>query len=298
MFRMILLAFLRSLTLIALIAIAGIQAQDAATKLDGSEGGYHCKWSPDGKQIIFASAKTGEAKMYIVPSTGGDPVLVECGLSGDHHTGWSADSKNLVFDAYGHDGPPPRLWIIPAGGGKSERLLPDVVIAFQPALSPDGDWVAFVSLSSGNSNIWKARINGDSLTQVTTGSSSDHHPQWSPDGKYIVFASNRSGNWDIWKVDNNCGQLTRLTVAPELDDQPMVSPDGQWIAFMSARSGRRDIWLMPSGGGTASRFTYVGQNAWPSFCPDGKKLLWSSNRDGQAYIYVAEITGDWSPEGN
>lgn len=83
--------------------------------------------------------------MFVIPAGGGDPVLVESGLSGDHHTGWSPDSKYLVFDAYSPDGPP-GLCLIPITGGKARQLVPDVVPAFMPALSPDGEWVAFAAL--------------------------------------------------------------------------------------------------------------------------------------------------------
>jgi Tol biopolymer transport system component len=279
-------------SLSVLITGTGLQAGDTGIRLAGSEGGYHCKWSPDGERMVFASKRTGEAKMYIMPSEGGDPVLVKCGLSGDHHTGWSPDSRYLVFDSYGPAGPPPRLWLIPTAGGTPRPLVPEIAPVFQPAMSPDGEWVAFAALRSGNSDIWKAKLNGDSLTQITSGGATNHHPQWFPDGKSIVFASDRSGNWDIWMVSCDGSELFQITTAPELDDQPMVSPDGKLIAFMSERSGKRDIWLTPIDGGTAQRFTYDGENAWPSFSPNGKDLLWSSHRNGQTHMFRGMVADD------
>ena len=281
------------IALLALIPTAGLRAEDSAVRLATQEWqGYHCKWSPDGKHIAFASRRTGEAKMYVMPAVGGNPVLVESGLSGDHHTGWSSDSKYLVFDAYGPEGPPPKLWLIPAAGGEVRPLLPDIAPSFQPALSPDGRWVVFASLRGGNADIWKAKLNGDSLRQITTDSAADHHPQWSPDGRSIVFASDRSGNWDIWKVDGDGSQPRQITTAPELDDQPVASPDGKLLAFTSERSGKRDIWLIPIDGGKARQFTHDGRNMWPSFSPDGKNLVWSSNRNGQTDLYIGKIAGD------
>ena len=173
--------------------------------------------------------------------------------------------------------------------GKAQPLVPDIIPAFQPALSPDGEWVAFGALRGGNSDIWKAKLNGDSLTQLTKDSANDHHPQWSPDGKSIVFASDRSGNWDIWMANCDGSGARQITNAPELDVQPMVSPDGTLIAFMSDRSGKRDIWLIPIGGGQARRFTHDGTNSWPSFSPDSKHLVWSSTRKAQDDLYVAKI---------
>lgn len=286
MFYRLLIIVLFSVLLIALIPVADIRAKDSSIRLTNNEArGYHCKWSPDGKHIVFVSRSSGEPKMYIIPADGGEAILIESGLSGDHHTGWSPDSKYLVFDAYGPDGPPPRLWLIPATGGKPEPLVPDVCPAFQPALSPDGEWVTFAAMRSGNADIWKAKINGDSLTQITSNPANDHHPQWSPDSKSIVFASDRSGNWDIWMVNCDGSRARQITTAPELDDQPMVSPDGTLIAFMSERGGRREIWLQLIGSGTAERVTEEGENSWPSFSPDGKHLVWSSNTD----LYIGKI---------
>lgn len=278
-------AWLGAISLMVLVAVTGSRADDSLRQITNSEGGYHCKWSPDGKQIVFVSRKTGEPKMYVVPAEGGKPVMVECGLSGDHHTGWSRDSKYLVFDGHGADGPPPRLWLIPITGGSVRPLVPNVIPAFQPALSPDGEWVAFVALRGGNSDIWRAKLSGDSLTRITNDSARDHHPQWSPDGKSIVFASDRSGNWDIWTVNIDGSGVRQITSSPELDDQPMLSPDGKLLAFMSESNGKRDIWLMPVDSGQAKQFTHDGTSGWPSFSPDGENLVWS----GKNKLHVRRI---------
>jgi Tol biopolymer transport system component len=277
------------ISLTAFITVTGIRSEDTGHRLANSEGGYHCKWSPDGKQIVFVYRSAAEAKMYVMPACGGEPILVESGLSGDHHTGWSPDSKYLVFDAYGPDGPPPRLWLIPISGGNAAALVPQVAPAFQPALSPDGEWVTFLALRGGRSGIWKAKLNGDSLTRISSDSANYHHPQWSPDGKSIVFASDRSGNWDIWTVNCDGTGIRQITTDSALDDQPMVSPSGRQIAFMSNRSGKRDIWLVPFDGGRAVQFTHGGDNSWPCFSPDGKSLVWSSNRGGESCLYTDSI---------
>ena len=61
---------------------------------------------------------------------------------------------------------------------------------------------------------------------------------------------------------------------------------------MSERNGKRDIRLIPIGGDQARQITYDGENSWPNFFPDGKNLVWSSNRDGQTDLYVGKIADD------
>jgi len=55
---------------------------------------YHVKWSPDGRTLAFASERSGEAKIWLVPAQGGNPVMLETGLSGDHHISGSVDAES------------------------------------------------------------------------------------------------------------------------------------------------------------------------------------------------------------
>ena len=57
----------------------------------------HVKWSPDGKTLAFASWRSGEPKIWLVPTEGGDAVMLETGLSGDHHISWPPDGTKIAF---------------------------------------------------------------------------------------------------------------------------------------------------------------------------------------------------------
>ena len=294
MFQWLLIMCLNSMALLTLIPATHILAEDSARRLTNNEAhDYHCKWSPDGTSIAFTSWRTGEAKLFVIPASGGEATLIESGLSGDHHIGWSPDSKYLVFDANAPGDRPPRLWLVPVECGDVRPLVPEVVPAWQPALSPDGEWVVFATFRGGRSDVWKAKLNGDSLTQITDDPATDHHPQWSPDGNSIIFTSDRGGNWDVWMTNSDgAGGTRQITTFPESDDHAMFSPSGKLIAFMSEHSGKRDIWVIPVDGGPAGQVTHDGENSWPSFSPDSKYLVWSSNRDGQLDLYIGKIADD------
>ena len=92
---------------------------------------YHVKWSPDGKVLAFTSQRSGEPKIWLVPYEGGNPVMLETGLSGDHHISWSPDGKQLAFDA-GFEGPQ-NIYTIPLKGGNPRRLSQNRAMDVHPS---------------------------------------------------------------------------------------------------------------------------------------------------------------------
>jgi hypothetical protein len=73
-------------------------------------------------------------------------------------------------------------------------------ISYDPAWSPRGDLIAFVTNNTGNDEIFTVDPEGQVLTQLTFNRTEwDKHPSWSPDGSQIVFFSNRgSGLRRLW----------------------------------------------------------------------------------------------------
>ena len=112
-----------------------------------------------------------------------------------------------------------------------------------PALSPDGKWVAFSVPVGRSAHLFRMHPDGSELIQITDARSVDAQPAWSPDGKWIVFTSNRGhadlrhekrSNWDIWAISPEGRNLTRLTFDPARDGGASVSADGQ-VYFHSDR---------------------------------------------------------------
>lgn len=147
------------------------------------------------------------------------------------------------------------------------------------------------------------------------------HLSVSKDGEYAVFEHKLK----LFKLDLADGKVEPLNIVIQTDDKlpekfvrefkdkaenPALSPDGRYIAF----SMRGDIWIIPSSGGKARKITndpYHDQ--WPRFSPDGKKIAYFSDRNGNNDIFVVSIEGgkpeqitknkaddffeNWSPDG-
>lgn len=127
-------------------------------------------------------------------------------------------------------------------GGTPERITTSNNSS-DPAYSPDGSKIAFVSGGAQGQDIFVMNADGTGRKQITNTGSADKQPAWSPDGKKIAFVANsfdsdRQTDDEIWTINaDGTGrrQVTNNTV--QTDEQPAWSPDGTRIAFVSARTG-------------------------------------------------------------
>ena len=140
-------------------------------------------------------------------------------------------------------------------------------------LSPDGQWLAFDSDRSGNMDIYKMRIDGTGLQQLTRNPADDFGGSWSPDGRQIAFHSWRSGNRDsyVMSADGSAEQI--IAGGPAHEFMGVWSPDGSQLAFWSDRTGRFEIYVVPATGGNARRLTSEGGYE-PHWSRDGKFIAY------------------------
>lgn len=122
-------------------------------------------------------------------------------------------------------------------------------------------------------------------------------PDVSPDGRHVAFITNHAGTMtpriaDILP-DGGLANERRL-VATSLWDQaftPRFSPDGKRVAYSSwTAGGYRDVWVVDVATGAIQDLTHDrAQDLEPSWTPDGKWIVWSSDRTGVPNIYAYEV---------
>jgi uncharacterized protein YjdB len=166
------------------------------------------------------------------------------------------------------------------------KLSPDTGSASDPAFSPDGARIAFVSQRDGNAEIYVMNADGTGTTRVTNDPQSDGRPAFTPDGQAIVFHSSRAaGKQQIWAVNVDGSALTQLT-RDSVNSSPAVSPDGQIIAYVSTRNKDTDIWLMSRDGSNQRQFTRSPQQreSEPRFLRDGTLAYLVERREGNRTV--------------
>jgi Tol biopolymer transport system component/C-terminal processing protease CtpA/Prc len=101
----------------------------------------------------------------------------------------------------------------------------------QPAISPDGKWIAF----EYKGNIFKVPASGGPAIALTINDAYNGYPVWSHDGKRIAFASDRYGNFDVYTMMANGSEVTRLTFNSSKDIPYDFTPDDQQVLFGADR---------------------------------------------------------------
>ena len=117
----------------------------------------------------------------------------------------------------------------------------------------------------------------------------------------IAFQSDRDRNYEIYVMDDDGGNPRNLTNHPDRDLAPAWSPDGTHIVFMSDRDGHIpkgrvwstfEIYVMDDDGGNPQNLTNdPNSDGSPSWFPDSKHIVFSSNREGNFEIYVMDDDG-------
>jgi Tol biopolymer transport system component/DNA-binding winged helix-turn-helix (wHTH) protein len=155
-----------------------------------------------------------------------------------------------------------------------------------PALSPQGDAVAYVSDRTGAFEIYVRALGGTATdTPLTNDGGQNVQPAWSPDGRYLAYHSYRRGG--IWLIPARGGVPRQVAAA---GSNPAWSPDGTRLAFQSdehadvtptawlATSGST-IWVVDADGRNARELTRLGSplggHASPTWSRDGRFLAFT-----------------------
>jgi Tol biopolymer transport system component len=181
------------------------------------------------------------------------------------------------------------VWVVGADG-KNGRVL--IRHAYSPAWSPDGTRLAFVSARSGDEEIYVARANGAGIRRLTALPGPDLSPAWSTDGKHLAW-SRKGEIWTMSAVGSNKRRVVKKAQAWHEHHSPT------WYAARIVYSSNRvsnfntELFVVP-----AKRLTFtqggdgvLGDDSMPDFSSDGRRIVFTSNRDQQGEIYVMNANG-------
>lgn len=288
-------------------------------------------WSPDGTRIAFTNGywfynTYHPSSIWLVEVDGNEITQMPFtdANNSEFEPAWSPDGTKIAFATLNQDDASDIYVVDTEGGTERARVTYTVedAFAYEPQWSPDGTQIAFTLEEDGNRNIIVVDSDGCGLMRVThtEGEDSAWTPRWSPDGTRIAFTNAVNGTRDIYVVDPDGSDLIQITrtAGDARTWKPEWSPDGAAIAFVSGTEGAEEIYVADvSGLGvgpartqgavpyptatpepthtfelTQIARTETGDEAWdPIWSPDGSKIAFRSDRDGNYDVYTINPDG-------
>lgn len=262
--------------------------------------------APIGGRIAFVSDRDGDGEIFLAGPTGGDLIRLTDNAFDERSPAWSPDGSRIAFVSE-RDGDA-EIYVMDADGSQVQRLTRHPGDDTEPSWSPDSSRIAFTTDREGDPEIYTMNADGTGSANLTdSAGTEDWAPAWSPDGTRIAFIRVEPFERmdpripQVFVMDMRSGDVTRLTDVPSGATDPAWSPDGATIAF----EGDGDIFVMDADGSGIVRLaadpppgsvrghphpTY-GNHA-PAWTPDGRRIVFASDRGGDRDLYVMEADGD------
>ncbi len=318
-------------------------------------------WSPDGKQIAFASNRHGNFDVFIISLNGGDPKRLTYHSAWEIPTDFTSDGKNVIFSTHMEDlasnvqfpmGGLNELYSVPVEGGRTKMIK--ATTANDAQISKDGNKIIFTDWkgyedewrkhhqSSVTRDVWLYDVAQKKHTQLSAFKGEDRNAVFAPGDKEIYFLTEQFGDFNVAKMsldnpqnvtvvtnhqkhpvrflsiaddgtlcysfngelytrkagdanstkvnvniitedkEKNPGMLQAMNGATEFS----ISPEGKEVAVIV----RGEVFVTSTEHGTTKRITHTPeQERSVSFSPDGKSLIYASERGNSWKLYQTKL---------
>lgn len=276
-------------------------SNDLVRALTGKEGMFLSK-------VVVSSSKSGSKfkEIYIMDWDGGNIKPVTSHNSIALSPNWSPDGKKIIYTAFVAKGKKglrnPDLFMLDLVQGKRWLISDKLGMNSGGTFHPNGQSILLTQSEKGNPDIVRLDMEGVLIKKLTNGpvGALNVEPAVSPDGTRVAFSSDRTGKPMIWVMDIDGKNPTMRTAAGVYNSSPSWSPDGKKIAFAGLDERHYDIFIMDADGSKLERLTSAkkegGSGKWssnedPVFSPDGRHIMFTSDRDGVNQVYIINTDG-------
>ena len=166
-----------------------------------------------------------------------------------------------------------------------------------PAISPDGKYVAFYSDRSGNDDEYLLELETGRVRRLTDSPLDEYGPAWSPDSRFVYFYRGRQGRFEIFRVDIGEGSTAeRVTALGGYVGNPDISPSGRemLVSWNQGITGNDyEVFVVDLETSALTQLTDNDADEYtPTWSPDGSMIAFNSNRDGEQFdVWVMEASG-------
>jgi tricorn protease len=212
----------------------------------------------------------------------------------------SPDGATLAFAWQGD------IWTVSSQGGVAQRLTSDEATDAQPAYSPDGKHLAFISDRDGSRQVYLMPADGGEVTRLTFHTEGYALLEWYPDGQSLLTSASRD---HFWRHSERFFQIKKEPRTGEkllfdaYGESGTISPDGKRMLFTREgvawwRKGYRgsqssQIWLYDFGSG---QFSEVARHETgcrsPLWDPSGERFYYVSGQSGSFNLWARDLDSD------
>ena len=245
--------------------------------------------------IVFQSDRDGNDEIYqiyAINADGSGLTRLTSSTGSDQHPSVSPDGAKITFKST-RDGGPGEIYVMNFDGSGVTRLTNNGADESSPSWCGN-DQIAFASIRDGQWEIYIMDSDGSNQTRLTFTGAHETTVGCSVDGTKIAFDSARDGNAELYVMNADGTDQTRLTDSTGGDGTPEWSPNGSKISWgCPALPGKGVICVMnaDSTGQVPITDGSVKDSPPAAWSPDGMKLAFSSDRDGDLEIYVMNADG-------
>jgi len=278
-------------------------------------------WSPDGRYIAVHRLATDNGGIFLIPSLGGP----ERKLASTNNVvaqpqavaiSWSPDGKQLAFsDHFPLVGTLIQLFLLPLDTLERTQVDTGCEYVFEPSFSPRGDSLAYTCIQDdvGYFSLNLRDLRAGKNTRLLGGPQRIHGITWAHDGARIIFSYATSGTGgDLWQITPGHTESKKMPFGHDAAS-PIVSSSGNLLAYVQTQVNA-NIWRVDLNGAKARAqvlVTSTREQYGPVISPDGKRIVFMSNRSGSGEIWVCDSDGGnaqqltslgggtprWSPDG-
>jgi Tol biopolymer transport system component len=192
-------------------------------------------------------------ELWVMGSDGSNPRRLAAEGS---NPSWAPDSRRIAYERN------EQIRVINVDGSGDTRLTNQRFGASQPAWSPAGDRIAFLTAIDeppdrpADRHIFLMNPDGGAMQDLSRGRGDDDRPTWSPDGSKIMFLFSEAADGSEVGIMNPDGSgRTNLTRTPGFDFDPAWSPDGSRIVFGRSEDDGSEIYVMNADGSSQTNIS-------------------------------------------
>jgi TolB protein len=214
--------------------------------------------SPDGSQVIYTGNESGLYELFQMDLESGAVTQLTHDQGDLTGPAVSPDESTIVYNskAGGHES----IWLMDRSGGSQHQIFGQPQgEGWDPSWSPDGRYILFASNQSGDIQLYRMRVDGQELQQVSHMAGIRGRNDWSSDNQTIATYAGEAWGREIFLMDLQGENVRQITHGGN-NLAPGFSPDGGWITFTSYRDRFRDengceIYIMHLDGSDIRRLT-------------------------------------------